>query len=134
MQCQSKLFLYGANNQIFIPGCGDKPKNYQPASGIPVKESWYKLGCAIVQAVSIEQGDYQSTPLGSASQRLIVSLQNNREFAQINYKQLLFATLSKGFAWDETSGAVDDILRLGNMWRLIINPANLAGAGKLCNQ
>jgi hypothetical protein len=135
MRCQSRLTIYGSDSKVFVPGCGEKPQsNYQPASGIPVREKWAELACGIVNSVTLEPGEYRSTPLGSASQRVIVCIQNNKQLAQVNLKQSLFAKISTGIGWSEIEGAVDDVLRLGALLRLIINPANLSAARGLCNQ
>jgi hypothetical protein len=113
-----------------IDCCGDTDRSRALVSGVPVKKRWVDLGEAFVKSVTQEQGEWRSTPTGSAPQKYIVSFLATG--VKIDRSQSLFATITEGFAWDAFEGAIEDIRKLGVFLRLVVNPSNVSGRFTKC--
>jgi hypothetical protein len=133
MDCQrSTITIFGSNTELFVPNCqgNDAWSRPKPISGVPVRKRWAEIVTAVVSSVSLEPGDWRSTPNGSAPQRYVVAIPNIGNKIEIDTTRSLFAKIAKGLAWREIEGAIEDIKYIGSFLKLTINPANLSGRGE----
>lgn len=121
--------IYGEVTRSIEPVCSDGDSvGWNNPHSFKTGGQYREVGKGQVLSVSFEKGDnYGTTPLGSATNKLIVVVGNSswlEGYGSVQSNLELFADIGNTLYTEAISGKIENIRKFMTIYRLTVNPAN----------
>lgn len=121
--CQvSTIEILAEVEKLAVPTCDQEISQLRPLSSMKMGARLVVVATGSVESVSVVKDSYQSSPLGQADAKSVVTCKLPTDWA-IPKGQALFARVSAGWGWTALTGQIDYVRGLGLHSLVFIDPA-----------
>ena len=126
MFCQSSIKIYAEKSTSSVSDCGEKPE-WCPPMQIRLKSRFVEVGCGVVNSRHFDKelGDRQYTPLASSKGKVVVMVSGACDCLLGAPLKEIYITATKGINWPAFSGIVEDSLKVGSLYRILVDPSRM---------